>query len=134
MKLTKTILSLAVLILAVTACSKLKDLGSSDKLYFCEQYIPSSDKCEGESTKYTTGTLTVMVKLSKPIGATDVDINITDLATGKVRDTFPFTVRSSDTYIYFDGVEFKNPGKFKVSCLKKDGTVVISNEIEITDK
>jgi len=75
-----------------------------------------------------------MVKLSNPIGVSSVDINITDKETGKAVDTFPFTVQSSWDYIHFDDVEFKEPGKYKVSCLKKDGTVVASGEVEITSK
>jgi hypothetical protein len=43
-------------------------------------------------------------------------------------------VQSSWDYIHFDDVEFKEPGKYKVSCLKKDGTVIASGEVEITSK
>lgn len=127
----KIIFLLLSLLILLTSCSKLKDLTSGDKLYFCEKYISSTDKCEGESSKYTTGKLTVMIKLSKPIGVSEVDVNITDIKTGKAVDTYPFTTPSSETYIYFDGVDFKEPGKYKVSCLKKDGTVIVSGEIEI---
>jgi hypothetical protein len=130
----KITLSFLSLLIVFSSCSKLKDITSSDRLYFCEKYISSTDKCEGESTKYTTGTLTVMIKLSKPIGVSEVDINITDLSSGKAVDTYPFTTPSTEDYIYFDGVDFKEPGKYRVSCLKKDGTVIVSNEIEIVSK
>jgi hypothetical protein len=72
-----------------------------------------------------------MVKLQNPIGEKEVDINITDVGTGKVVDTQPFTVQPSWDYIHFDDVDFKEKGKFKVSCLKKNGTVIVSNEVEI---
>ena len=36
-----------------------------------------------------------------------------------------------DTGINFDDVEFKNTGKYKVSCLKKDGSVLATGEVEI---
>jgi len=127
----KTFAALTVLFLVVVSCSKLKDLTGGDRLYFCEKY---TTKEVGEGTKFTTGTITVMVKLSKPIGVTSVDINITDAASGKVVDTVPFTVQSSWDYIHFDDVEFKEAGKYKVSCLKKDGTVIASGEVEITGK
>lgn len=130
----KTFAALFILIFISVACSKLTDLTKGDHLYFCEKYTPSTDKCEGKTSKYTTGTLTVMVKLSKPIGVSSVDINITELATGKAVDTQPFNVPSNENYIYFPEVNFREPGKYKVSCLKKDGTVVASNEIEITNK
>lgn len=127
----KLFVSLAVLFIVVVSCSKLQNLVGGDKLYFCEKY---TTKEIGESTKFTTGTLTVMLKLSKPIGVTSVDVNVTDVASGKAVDTFPFTVQSSWDYIHFDDVNFKEPGKYKVSCLKKDGTVIATNEVEITSK
>ena len=40
----------------------------------------------------------------------------------------------STKYVFFDDVNFKKPGKYKVSALKPDGTVIVSNEIEIVDK
>lgn len=127
----KLFASLAVLFLVVVSCSKLQDLTGGDRLYFCEKY---TTKEIGEGTKFTTGTITVMLKLKKPIGVSSVDINVTDVASGKAVETFPFTVQSSWDYIHFDDVEFKEPGKYKVSCLKKDGTVIATNEVEIVSK
>jgi hypothetical protein len=124
----KLVSSLLVLFVILTACSKLTNLMGGDKLYFCEKY---TTKEVGEGTKFSAGKITVMLKLSKAIGVTSVDINITDKSSGKVIDTVPFTVQSSWDYIHFDDVEFKDPGTYKVSCLKKDGTVIASNEVEI---
>lgn len=131
MNKVKLFTSLIVLFLIVVSCSKLQNLTGGDRLYFCEKY---TTKEVGESSKFTTGTITVMLKLSKPIGVTSVDVNVTNVATGKAVDTFPFTVQSSWDYIHFDDVEFKEPGKYKVSCLKKDGTVIATNEVEIVSK
>ena len=130
MNKVKLILSFVVLFLVIASCGKLKDLAGGDRLYFCEQY---TTKEIGEGTKFPVGKVTVMLKLSKVIGVTSVDINITEQGSGKVVDTVPFTVQSSWDYIHFDDVEFKEAGKFKVSCLKKDGTVIASNEVEITN-
>ncbi len=129
MKNLKIFTAFVVLLAVVVSCSFLKNLSKSDKLYFCEKYTTTE---VGEGTKFPVGNVTVMVKLSKPIGVSSVDINVTDLESGKAVDTFPFTVQSSWDYIHFDDVEFKEPGKYKVSCLKKDGTVLASNEVEIT--
>ena len=129
-----SLIAIVILLVAIMGCSKLKDLAGGEKMTFCENYISATDNCEGESTKFTTGTLTVLTKLSDPIGVSEVDINITDLASGKVYKTFPFTVTPDMTYIYFDNVAFTEPGKYKVSLLKKGGTVVISNEIEIVSR
>ena len=129
MKNLKIFTAFLILFLLVSSCSFLKNLSKSDKLYFCEKYTSTE---VGEGTKFPVGNVTVMVKLSNPIGVSSVDINITDLASGKAVDTYPFTVQSSWDYIHFDDVEFKEAGKYKVSCLKKDGTVIASGEVEIT--
>jgi hypothetical protein len=129
MKNIKTLAAFLVLFSLLVSCSLIKNLSKGDKLYFCEKYTTTEI---GEGTKFPVGPVTVMVKLSKPIGVSSVDINVTDLETGKPVDTFPFTVQSSWDYIHFDDVDFKEPGKYKVSCLKKDGTVIATNEVEIT--
>lgn len=129
----KFIAALFLLVTVAFGCSKLKELtGDSDRLYFCERYDPVDGEIN-EAEKFTTGTLTVMVKLEKPIGVTDVDINVTDKKTGNVVETFPFTVTTDMDYIYFDGVKFEESGEYKVSCLKRDGSVIVSGEIEIID-
>jgi hypothetical protein len=131
MKKTKIFIAFILLFLVVVSCSKLKDLTAGDKLYFCEKYTSTEI---GEGTKFTTGNITVMLKLSKPIGVSSVDINITDISSGKAVNTVPFTVQSEWDYIHFDDVEFTDPGKYKVSCLKKDGTVIATNEVEIVNE
>jgi len=114
-------------------CGKITSIFQGDRLYFCERY--DSVKGEiGESDKFTTGSLTVMVKLKNPIGVTDVDINVTDTKKNEVVNTHPFTVTSDMTYIFFDKVTFDTPGKYKVSLLKKDGTIIVSGNIEIVEK
>lgn len=130
MKNLRIFTAFAVLFAVAVSCSFLKNLTKSDRLYFCEKYTTTE---VGEGEKFPVGNVTVMVKLSKPIGVSSVDINLTDLESGKAVDTFPFTVQSSWDYIHFDDVEFKDPGKYKVSCLKKDGTVIVSGEVEITE-
>ena len=107
---------------------KVSDEVKGDRLYFCEKYVT---KEIGEDTKFKTGKVTVMLKLKNKIGESSVNLNITDLGTGKVVDTVPFTVQPSWDYIHFDDVEFKNTGKYKVSCLKKDGSVLATGEVEI---
>lgn len=129
MKNLKIFTAFLILFTVLVSCSLIKNLSKSDKLYFCERYTTTEI---GEGTKFPAGNVTVMVKLAKPIGVSSVDINITDESTGKPVDTFPFTVQSSWDYIHFDDVEFKEPGKYKVSCLKKDGTVIATGEVEIT--
>lgn len=134
MRFTKIALVLIAVMTALSGCGKIKQLQqitdkfSGDKLYFCERY---ATKEIGEDTKFKAGKITVMLKLQNPIGEKEVDINVTDAATGKAVDTFPFTVQSSWDYIHFDDVEFKDKGKYKVSCLKKNGDVIATGEVEI---
>ena len=132
----KGLFSLVILIGLMLGCSKLSNLAgdSSDKLYFCESYNVTTDKCEGKSTKYSEGFLTVMIDIrpsKKKLNVKSVNINITDLSTGKVVDTYPYDTDPDMDYVFFEKVDFKNPGKYKVSALKPDGTVIVSNEIEI---
>jgi hypothetical protein len=137
-KLRSKFTSITVLtIIALSAfngCNKIKTVKEitekiqGDRLYFCERYVT---KEINEGSRFKAGKITVMLKLRNPIGETAVDINLTDEATGKVVETYPFTCQSSWDYIHFDNVEFNNPGKYKVSCLKKDGTVIVTGEVEI---
>ncbi|MBX7047373.1 MAG: DUF3244 domain-containing protein [Ignavibacteria bacterium] len=128
-------LSLLTLVSFSFGCSSLFG-PKENRLYFCEKY--DSKKGEiGESSKFTTGNLTVMVDLrptKTKVGVSDVNINITDKASGEAVETLPFTVQPSMDYIYFNDVNFKKAGKYRVSCLKKDGTVIVTGEVEIVDK
>lgn len=134
MKITKLTLLVLLLVTAFGGCGRLKQVKeltekiSGDRLYFCERYVASEI---GEGTQFKPGKITVMLKLTKSIGVSEVDINVTDVASGKAVDTFPFTVQPSWDYIHFDDVEFNKKGKYKVSCLKKDGTIIATNEVEI---
>ncbi len=134
MKFTRIVFIVFAAIIMLSGCSKIKQIQeisdkiSGDKLYFCERYVT---KEIGEGTKFKPGKITVMLKLNNPIGEKEVDINVTDIATGKPVETFPFTVQSNWDYIHFDDVEFKEKGKFKVSCIKKNGDVIATNEVEI---
>ncbi len=129
----KFLLSAVILTSLTFGCSMFGK--KENRLYFCEKYDATKGEI-GESSKFTTGTLTVMIDLrpsKTKIDVSDVNINITDKGTSEVIETLPFTVQPSMDYIYFNDVAFKKAGKYKVSCLKKDGTVVVSGEIEIVD-
>lgn len=134
MRLTRIGLLVLALSFVIAGCGRIKQITeitdklSGDRLYFCERYVASEI---GEGSQFKPGKVTVMLKLSKSIGVSEVDINITDVSTEKAVDTQPFTVQPSWDYIHFDDVEFNKKGKYKVSCLKKDGTVIATNEVEI---
>ncbi len=133
------ILALTVIAGIIMSCNDFScKFGSAKdpKLFFCESYNPNSDECLGKAKRYTQGALTVVVDLrpaDKTLGVEFVNINITNLKTGDVEDTFGYNTNPSSDYVYFDNVKFLRSGKFRVSALKPDGTVIISNEIEIID-
>ena len=134
----KIVFSIVIFAGLILSCSKLNFLGGDkgDKLYFCENYTSSTDNCEGKATKYTEGYLTVMVDVrpsKRKVGVNKININITDLKSGEVVDVYPFDTEPDMDYVYFDKVDFKHPGKYKVSAVKPDGSVLVSNEIEIVD-
>lgn len=133
-KFVSIIIVAIIAISAFNGCNKIKAVKEiteqiqGNRLYFCERYVT---KEINEGSRFKAGKITVMLKLKNAIGETAVDINLTNEATGKVVETYPFTCQSSWDYIHFDNVEFKDPGKYKVSCLKKDGTVIVTGEVEI---
>ncbi|MEO6694526.1 MAG: hypothetical protein ABIY50_10795 [Ignavibacteria bacterium] len=135
----RSFFALLILVMVMLSCSKLSELssgGDASKLYFCEKYVLNSDECEGKSTKYSPGRLTVMVDIrptKKKLGVESVNINVTDIKSGEVVETFPFDTKADMDYVYFEDVNFKKAGKYKVSALKPDGTVIVTNEIEIVD-
>src|SRR3974377_808354 len=97
-KLTFVFLFVLTIISApvITGCNKIKaikevsEMVQGDRLYFCERYVT---KEIGQGTKIKAGKITIMIKLKNPIGENSVDINVTDVGSGKVVDTFPFTVQ-----------------------------------------
>lgn len=133
-------LALTVLAALVLSCTDFKcSFGNNkgSKLYFCEKYSVEDDQCLGKAKRYTQGALTVMVDLrdeKKTLGVSEVNINVTDLKTKEVEETFPFDTNPSSDYVYFNNVKFLRSGKFRVSALKPDGTVIATNEIEIIDE
>ncbi len=133
---TKQILFL-VFLLAVTyslsGCNIIRGFIGADRLYFCEKYDQVNDFCEGKGEKFGVGSLAVLADLKKPIGVEEVYINVKDNATGQNVHNFPFTVKPDMDYINFKGVTFTSAGSYKVSLIKKDGSLVASNDLEIVN-
>lgn len=121
--------------IAVSGCDKipfLSDwLGMKGKMVFCVKYNPSEDICENQGASFRTGKLTVLIDLYSGIGVDDVNINITDVKTNKVINTFEFSVNNALKKIYFENIPFEYPSQYRVSVLRPDGTVIISNEVTI---
>lgn len=132
------ILALLVLIVvAVSGCDKIPFvsdwLGMKSKMVFCEKYNPSQDVCENQGQSFKTGKLTVLIDLYSGIGVDDVNLNITDVNSNKVTNTYEFSVSNVLKKIYFENIQFDYPSHYRVSVLKPDGTVIVSNEVIITN-
>jgi hypothetical protein len=126
-------LSIGVIFIAAFGCGMLESVVGINKLYFCERYVSESDYCEGESDTFTLGSLTVMAKLKEPVGTDEVYINVKEKSSGQTINNYPFTVSSDMKYINFKGIAFTSAGSYTVSLTKKDGTEIVSSDIEITD-
>ncbi|MCE1166282.1 MAG: hypothetical protein LWX07_12865 [Bacteroidetes bacterium] len=115
------------------------------KLYFCEQYKNGEEI--GVSKRFTPGWLTVMVDL-RPAGTTlgvgKVELRLTKIkdASGnsiseKIIKNIPFDVQADWDYTYFTdktNLKFTSPGTYRVTCQKKDGTPIVSGEVEVVSE
>jgi predicted small secreted protein len=117
----------------MSGCNIIRGFIGADRIYFCEKYDPVNDFCEGKGEKFSIGSLAVLADLKKPIGVDEVFINVKDNSTGQNISNFPFTVKPEMDYINFKGVTFTSAGNYKVSLIKKDGSVIASNDLEIVN-
>ena len=102
----------------------------NDSLYFCEEYKDSKEI--GNSDEFYLpekgGTITVMLRTVKAIGVVSVSILIEKDVAG-MREKIsaePFDIETHWDYIFFSDVFFPEPGKYKVSAVKKNGDVIAS--------
>ncbi|MBN2572185.1 MAG: hypothetical protein JXA68_08665 [Ignavibacteriales bacterium] len=106
-----------------------------DIMYFCVKYDGGEIDC---SDRFTTGEITVMVRLAFPIYYTEVTIQADKLDpyTGDFEyyADFPFDVDADMTYIYFPGIGFADPGIYRVFLLDPDRNTMTSALVEIIPK
>jgi uncharacterized protein YegP (UPF0339 family) len=133
-KLIRLIPIILIGALSLQGCDRVTGIFQSDRLYFCEKYVPLTNTCEGEGSKFTAGKLTVMVHLKEEVKEQQVNINITDKASGTVYNTIQFEVEKDKNYFYFENINFDKAGAYKVSLLTNDGTVIATSDIEIIEK
>lgn len=111
------------------------EIKSQDLLYFCEKY---SNKEIGVGDRFTVGNLTVMVKLNDPIYYENISVQWDKLncKTGKFEyaNSKSFTVDSDWTYMFFDGINFAEPGIYRVFLLDPAKATIVSGLVEIIQK
>lgn len=126
---SKKISFLFILFIIITTATQIK---SQDLLYFCEKY---TDGEVGVSDRFTTGVLTVMVKLDKPIYYNNVSIQLDKYNCRtddfEYYDSRTFDVDGKWSYIHFDKITFSDPGLFRLFLLDPDGNTIVSGLIEI---
>ena len=120
------------------SCSNLpgtnNESSSSGKLYFCEDYVNSTEI--NKSDTFTTGKLTVMVRTNQEISDKDVTLKIEKInfigSSDKI-NTLKFTIPVGD-YFYFKhkDLAFSQPGKYRVTLLGKDDNPICWGEVTIT--
>lgn len=107
----------------------------NDTLYFCEEYKDSKEI--GNANEFYLpekgGTITVMLRTKKPVGVVSISILIEkDVAGIKDKITSePFDVQANWDYIFFADMFFPEPGKYKVSAVKKNGDIIASGYVRM---
>lgn len=111
------------------------EVKSQDLLYFCEKY---TTKEIGTGDRFTTGNITVMVKLDLPIYYENVTIQWDKLncKTGRFEysNSKSFTVDGNWTYMFFDGINFSEPGFYRVFLLDPSKATMVSGLVEIISR
>lgn len=116
-----------------------------DLLYFCEDYV--NGKEIGKSDVFTPGYLTVMVNLrpvKKTLGTGKVELRLTKIKdedgksiSDEIIETIPFNVEPDWDYTYFQDQKklgFKEPGTYKVTLMKTDGSPICSGQVKVIPK
>lgn len=108
---------------------------TKDSLYFCKDYKDSKeiDVSSVFTFPKTGGDLTVMVRLGDPIGVAHINLDVYRISNGneELIESKPWDIRKEWDYIFFSYVHFKQAGKFRVACTRKNGLEVISGYVEI---
>jgi hypothetical protein len=131
----KKIVSGFFIFLIIISCG---NLFSQNKplLYFCEKY----DKIRGEigqSSTFTPGQFTIMVKGERELGLEDVSIQIDAYNTVTEKFTFlrevKFKITPDMKYIFFsnDDIRIDDPGVYRVYLLDSGGKSVTHGVIII---
>ncbi|HAX48689.1 MAG TPA: hypothetical protein PK605_15315 [Ignavibacteria bacterium] len=132
----RVILSVSVLFAIVISTGSVNAQSlKNDSLYFCEEYKDSKEI--GNSTEFYLpekgGTITVMLRTAKAIGVVSVSLLVEKDVAG-MREKIsaePFDIEAHWDYIFFADVFFPEPGKYKVSAVKKNGDVIASGYVRM---
>ena len=124
---------LLLLVIMISTGSVFAQGQRNDTLYFCEQYKEGTEIGNADEFYLPTGggLITVMLRTLTPIGIIEVFILLEKDIAG-IRDNIskePFDVEAGWDYIFFADIKFPQPGKYKVSAVKKNGDVIASGYV-----
>lgn len=107
----------------------------NDTLYFCEEYKESKEIGNADEFYLPEkgGTITVMLRTKKPVGVAEIFLLIEKDVAG-IKDKIsnePFDVQAGWDYIFFADIFFPEPGKYKVSAVKKNGDPIASGYLRM---
>ena len=126
------VLYIFLLSLLILGFHKKTQAQSCDILYFCVRYDGKEVDC---SDRFTTGRITVMVKLAKPITYSKVIIQLDKYnpqdSSFEYYSEYPFDTDPDMTYIYFNDVEFGDKGIYRVFLLDPRKNNITSALVEI---
>ena len=105
-----------------------------DLLYFCVKYDSEYGEID-QSDRFTTGNITVMVLLEKPIALYEIKIELDKLNprknTFEYYNDYEFDVGYDMDYIFFNEIYFGDPGIYRVFLLDPKGNTIVSSLVEI---
>lgn len=125
-------------VFAIISLIKTTEVISQSKpvLYFCERYDEEKGEI-GQSSTFSKGFLTVMVKDDNPLGLTSVTIQFdkynVNTETFSFYKKFNYTVTPDMKYIFFEGkdLSFDEPGVYRVYLLDGNGKTVTAGVVII---
>jgi len=130
--------SLLVVFLALLTVAFMNNSYAQTKpiLYFCEKY--DSDRGEvGQSSTFSTGKLTVMVKWGEPLNLTNCSIQLDKYSASTEKFTFykkiKFDITRDMKYVYFanSDLSFDERGVYRVYLLDENDETVTASVIVI---
>ena len=105
-----------------------------DLLYFCVRYDSDLGEID-QSDRFTTGNITVMVLLESAIRLNEITIQLDKFNARKNEfeyyEDYEFDVGYDMDYIFFNDINFADPGIYRVFLLDPRGNTIVSSLVEI---
>ena len=105
-----------------------------DLLYFCVRYDSELGEID-QSDRFTTGNITVMILLESAINCTEITIQLDKYNPRKNKfeyyKDYEFDVSYDMDYIFFNDINFADPGIYRVFLLDPKGNTIVSSIVEI---